>query len=43
MFNDFLMDDDAIANNDDRQPFHVLHGKVLTQQEWEDIHDVLDL
>lgn len=27
-------DEDQVSQVDDRQPFHVVDGKVLTQSEW---------
>ena len=30
----FNLNDDAVAGADQRQPFHIVNGKVLTQQEW---------
>jgi hypothetical protein len=28
------MDNDAISISDERQPYHVIDGKILTQIEW---------
>jgi len=30
----FDLNDDAVSTNDARQPFHVVGGKVLDQNEW---------
>lgn len=38
------MQDDAVSTSDDRQPFHVIDGKVLTQREWrEKLRDATEL
>ena len=28
------MPEDAVSTSDDRQPYHVVAGRVLTQREW---------
>lgn len=41
------MESDAVSTADDRQPYHRVDGKILTQMEWKeklrDAHDVFDM
>lgn len=38
------MERDAVSTSDDRQPFHVVSGKVLDQREWrERLKDATEL
>ncbi len=30
----FEFNDDAVSTSDSRQPFHVVNGKIVSQQEW---------
>lgn len=38
------MQDDAVSNADDRQPFHRVNGKTMTQSEWrEQLRDATEV
>jgi hypothetical protein len=38
------MEKDAVSTSDDRQPYHIVDGKVLTQSEWrEKLRDATDI
>jgi hypothetical protein len=30
------MQDDAVSTSDDRQPYHLVDGKIVTQSEWKE-------